>query len=492
MRQSWPLMPAIVAAGLFAAAAVAGPMIAAGAILGAGLAAAIYMRPVFGLGLMLLSGTALQILGSAHIIGAPVSLNKIAGAATVGVWAVRSILLRVPLTWSPQMPALFGFILAVWASSFVSPDPAESMEGLFRYIQLALLTFMIANIAGESERALDVSLIVLTASMGLSAIIGLMEFFLPGMSIESDDPSLVQGNIGAIIDRDSLDGVEVKRITGGLSESNWFSYTLAAVVPINLYLFHRFPTHGARLVILAVSALQCVGIVLSFTRSAMIAIAVTTIYLVIRGRLPVKPLLLACMIGAAGFIAWNPAGLERVYSIAYAQQGSTPHRVYLLLGGVALVQERPIIGFGYNQYGPNFHRWLLTVHELPEYVEHWERALEDRVASGEERFEWIMPHNTVLQVWVEFGLLGLLSFAAFYVLMLNDLHQARLYGDPLRQLLAECLMASALGFLVCALFGHLALAKIIWMLAGFAAALRRVAIAPQASATALVPGHATP
>ena len=114
----------------------------------------------------------------------------------------------------------------------------------------------------------------------------------------------------------------------------------------------------------------------------------------------------------------------------------------------------------------------------------------DRVASGEERFEWIMPHNTVLQVWVEFGLLGLLAFGGIYLLMIHDLRQARRYGDPLRQLLAECLIASALGFIVCAMFGHLALAKIVWMLAGFAAALRRVAITPRAAPA--LPRLATP
>lgn len=484
MRLPWPLMPAAVGAGLLALGAAAGPTIAGGAVLGAWLVAAIYLRPVIGLALMLLSGTALQILGSAHIIGAPTSLNKIAGAATLGAWLARGILQRRPLTWSPQLVALFGFLVAVWASGFVSPDAAESREGLVRYIQLALLTFMIANIAGETERALDLSVIALTAAMSLSAIIGLMEFLLPGLSIESDDPSLVQGNIGAIIDRDSLDGTEVKRITGGLSESNWFSYTLAAVVPLNLYLFHRFARPWPRLLILAATTLQCVGIVLSFTRSALIAMAVTALYLVLRGRLPLKPLLAAGMIGAAGFIAWNPAGLERVYSLAYLEGGSTPHRAYLMRGGIALVQERPLTGFGYNQYGPNFYRWLLTVPDLPEVIVNWERAMEGRVASGEERLEWVMPHNTVLQIWVEFGLPGIVTFGGLYLLMLGDLRMARRYGDPEHRLLAECLIGSALGFAVCALFGHLALAKIAWILAGFAAAVRRVAVAPHAEAAA--------
>ncbi len=50
-----------------------------------------------------------------------------------------------------------------------------------------------------------------------------------------------------------------------------------------------------------------------------------------------------------------------------------------------------------------------------------------------------------------------------------------------QQLLADCLVAASLGFLVCSMFGHLALAKVVWLLAGYAAALRRVAVASAAT-----------
>lgn len=478
MAQPRPLIPAAVGLGLFSAAALVGPMIAAGGILAVGLAAAIYAWPIIGLGLMVLSGSALQILGSEQITGLPASLGKIAGALTLLVWLLRSVLLRIPVTWSPQMPALLGFIAAVCAAGLVAPDRGEAMEGVFRYAQLALLTLMIANIAGESQRALDLSVIAFTACMTLSALIGLAEFTLPSLTLESDDPSQDGSNIGAIVDRDSLDGVEIKRVSGGVSEANWFSYMLVAVVPLNLYLFHRFAGRAARLAILAAATLQSVGIVISFTRSAIIALAFTTIYLVIRGRLPLKPLLLAGFVGAAGFVAWNPAGLERIYSIDYAQKGSTNYRAFLLSGAAALVKERPVRGWGYNQFGPNFMIWLRTQSDLPEEITAWERQIEDRVASGAERAEWIMPHNTLLQVWVEFGLAGLLAFGALLLLLVRDLRQALRVGDAPQRLLADCLIGSTLGFVVCAAFGHLALAKIVWMLAGYAAALRRVAFAP--------------
>lgn len=477
MRNPGALIPASVGAGLFTAAAIVGPMLAAGGVLAVALAAVIYLLPVAGLAFMLVSGTALQVLGSEHIIGLPLSLNKIAAAMTLSVWVFRSLLLRIPLTWSPQMAAVLGFILAVAIAGAASPDAAESMEGLSRYIQVALLMLLIANIAGESARALELSLLALTASMTASAVLGLMEFLLPSLSIEYDDPSLLQGNIGAVIDRDSLDGVEIKRVTGGIGDSNWFGYTLVCVLPVNLYLFHRYAGAAARLLILGVAGLQSVGIVLSFTRSAIIAAAVSILWLVIRKRLPLKPLLVALVIGAAGFAAWNPAGLERIYSVSYAQEGSTPIREYMLRGGWSLIQSQPITGYGYGQYGPNLRGWLGQQPDLPPYVEAWEQNLDARVASGEDRYEWINAHNTFVHLWVEFGLPGMLAFAALYILMMQDLRRAYGSGNPRWQLLADCLAASAIGFLVCCAFGALLLIKVAWIVTGFAAALRRVALA---------------
>ncbi|WP_428665807.1 O-antigen ligase family protein [Reyranella sp.] len=461
-----------------------GPLIAVGAVLGVALFAAIYAVPLIGLALMVLTGTALQVLGSEHITGLPFSLGKLAGAVTVAAWLARSLVHRLPVTWSPQFVPLAGFLAAVFVAMFTTrtADVAEGFEGLSRYIQLVLLTVMIAAIAGESERALNQACIALTACMTLSSLIGFAEFLLPSLAFDFDDPSLVGGNIGAIIDRDSLEGVEIKRITGGLFDSNWFAYMLVAVLPVNLYLFVRFNGLVARMLIASATTLQSMGVVLSFTRSAVIALAISVLYLLIRNRLPLKPLLLAGLLGTTGFAIWSPAGLQRLYSFEYATEGgSTPLRTYLVLGGIDLVLERPITGFGYNQYGPHFIHWLGRQPDVPQLVDQTMEDYELRVAEGIERLEWIMPHNTVLQVWVEFGIFGLLGFVGIIVFIFRDLFEAHRFGDPSSQLLADCLVAATLGFLACALFGHLMLAKMIWLLAGYAAAVRRVAVASAAT-----------
>lgn len=480
-RRAEVLAAGAVGAVLFAATMIAGPLMAAGAVLGTAMTAAVYWHPIIGLGLMILTGTTLQVLGSEHLTGLPLSLGKVAGMVTLVAWVLRSLLHRRPLTWSPQIGAFLVFFVTIWLAGFIAPDAGEAREALFRYAQLFLLFFIITNIAGESDLLLDQAIVAFTASMAVSSMIGLAEYFLPALSIESDDPALVQGSIGAIIDRDSLDGVEIKRITGGLGDSNWFSYTLVSVLPLNIYLFHRYARPLARSLILAAGALQSVCVVLSFTRSAMMALAVAIFVLLLRRRLPLKPLLLAAGIGLAALFVWNPPGLQRVYSVDYAKVGSTPLRTWMLHGGVALILERPVTGYGYNQYGPNFVRWLGSQPGLDEAVEAWENEFFRLVAVGEERAEWVMPHNTLLQVWIEFGLFGMLAFTGFLWALLRDLGTSRRLGTPAQVELADCLLAAILSFLVCAMFGHLLLLKVVWILGGLSAALCRVSVAGAAA-----------
>ena len=469
------VVPVLVGAVLFALSAALGPMIGVGAVLGLALLALIYFYPIVGLALMILTGTALQVLGSEHITGLPLSLSKVAGLLTLLAWIARNFIDRVPLTYSPQVPALAAFGLLLVLATFTAQDQAMAREGLFRYAQLFLLFFMISNIAGQSRGMLDAACLSLTACAALSAIIGLFEFFIPSLSIESDDPSLVQGAIGAIIDRDSIDGVDIKRITGGLSDSNWFSYTLVAVLPLNLYLWHRYSAWMMRSFVLAAAALQSTGIVLSWTRSALLGLGVAIVVLVLRRRLPLAPLLAGTLIGATALLIWNPPGLQRMFSAEYLQEGSTPMRSWLMRGGIALIYEHPFAGYGYYQFGPAFVRWL-DGQPVDESVGAWQRELEKRVAAGEERYEWVMPHNSILQVWTEYGLFAFLTFTLFVFFSVHDLAVARRFGSPGQRELSECLLAGTLALVVCAMFGHLILLKILWILPSFAAALRRVAI----------------
>lgn len=481
--------PFAIAAFLLASTLAAGPTMGVGAVFALLLLWGIYLYPILGLGLMIVAGTSLQVLGSEHITGLPVSIGKAAGALTLLAWMARTLVSRNPLTYTPQYWALAAFGVSLVVTGTRIPDPATAQDGVFRYAQLLLLFMMLTNIAADSRKTLDRACLVLTVSMVISVVIACLEFFLPSLALDFDDPDLVQGAVGAILDTDSIEGVTIKRVTGGLSDSNWFAFTLASVLPINLYLYHRYRDAGVRALVAGAAAFQAFGIVLSLTRSGILSVGVAVLVLVIKRRLALVPIALAASIGAAGFILWNPPGLQRLFSTEYLEEGSTPLRQAFLRGGLALIAQDPIVGYGYNQFGPNFVRWIRTQPVGPS-VQEWEQEFSRRSDEGLERAEDIMTHNTFIQIWVEFGLLGILAFVAFVAFIFRDLAVVRRHGSPSQHLLADCLYAGTVAFLVSGMFGVLAMLKLVWLLGGLAAALRRLALVGDAFPAASLPAGA--
>jgi len=115
-------------------------------VLGVALGAAIYAMPIIGLTLMVLAGTALQILGSEHAGGLPVSLGKIAGALTLATWAARSVLHRRPAPWSPQMLALMAFLAAIFLAVIAAPGKEDAEWSLNTLPAIGML----ATLAGAT------------------------------------------------------------------------------------------------------------------------------------------------------------------------------------------------------------------------------------------------------------------------------------------------------------------------------------------------------
>jgi O-antigen ligase len=98
------------------------------------------------------------------------------------------------------------------------------------------------------------------------------------------------------------------------------------------------------------------------------------------------------------------------------------------------------------------------------------------VEAGKESEHTILPHNIYLEVAVSYGLLGFAAFLAFGWCAYRDLSLAERLGDPLERNVAVSLKAGLVAFAVSGIWGHILTMKILWILAGLAAALRRVVL----------------
>jgi hypothetical protein len=481
---------AAVVGGLFAAV---GPTKAAGGVFGLGVTLAIFEWPIVGLACVILCSTCFQIMGDGHLTGLPMSLGKLFGALTFGMWVLKSARDRIPMTYSPQMLALLCYVGAmVICTLLVHPAQPSPENGFTRLFQVWIVYWLTANLAGWNRRVLIVGLLALTLGLSICGVIGVMEHFLPGLQLESDDPALQEGAVGAVIDHDSLEGVELRRITGGLGDSNWLAATLAAVMPLNIYWWRKARGLPAHTLVAAAVALQSLAMVLSYTRAGLIGLAVAVAYLVLRRVVSLKALALALVVVVGAGLVWLPEGfVDRMFSVKYLEAGSTPMRKDLTLTALHFALERPVLGYGYGQFGVNFVDRLNK--DLSNSVGAWGFELARAIDDGRELVQNIGTHNLYLEIMVEYGLLGLIPFVAFMGLGFRDQRVAERWGDDDLRLLAICLAAGLIAFVTCGMFVHARFLKVLWMLTGFAAAERRVALTEaKAAETAVRPAPLAP
>jgi len=426
-------------------------------------AGAVLLAPLLGLVLTIITHI-IWLLGAYAPGGIGLlALSKLFTGLTLLAWAQRALRDRVALTYAPHMLALAAFVLVVLLGPVLTPAFADAIVGIGKYLMMVLPYFLVANLA-LTRRALRVVAIAVSAAATIAALLALVERFLPGVSL-----SFGEGiNLGAHTDAASLDGgLAIKRVTGGIGDANWFSYTMVTALPLCLYWFQAYRSLWVRLAAVVMALLQAVGVVLSYTRTPLIGLAGVLVFLVWKRRLPLLPVLVLGAVLGLSAPLWLPAGLlDRFFSEKYLREGSTPMRREIFGMAVELIELRPLLGHGYQQFGPQFIK-----HSKTEMGLEWERRDED----GSEPAHLLRAHNLYLDVWVMHGLLGLLPLLIFYALLLRELGQVVATGPPPEAELALALMACLISFYLCGLGGHSQELKIFWVLAGLAAALRRVA-----------------
>lgn len=390
------------------------------------------------------------------------ALSKVFTGLTLLAWLQRALRDRIAPTYAPHLLALGGFVVVVMLAPVLTPAFEDGLVGIGKYLMMVLPYLLVANLA-LSRRALRVAALAISGAATLAAVLALVERFLPGVNLTFGEGI----NLGAHVDAGSLDGgVAIVRVTGGIGDANWFSYTMATALPLCLYWLRVSRTLWGRLAAVGMAVLQAMGIVLSYTRTPLIGLAGAVLFLVWKKRLPLLPVLLLGAVLGLSAPLWLPQGfLDRFFSEKYLREGSTPMRREIFGMAVKLIAQRPLLGHGYQQFGPQFIRQSRT-----EMGEEWERRDED----GSEPARLLRAHNLYLDVWVMHGLLGLLPLLLMYALLLRELAQVVRAGAPPEAELALALMACLISFYLCGLGGHSQELKIFWVMAGLAAALRRV------------------
>ncbi|MCA9009089.1 MAG: O-antigen ligase family protein, partial [Planctomycetaceae bacterium] len=446
--------------GLLALMGLLGPLkgaVAAIVILGA---VVVVVWPFIGVIGIIFSGTCLQIVGSSELVGLPMSLGKLLGLLTLGSWILHLIKRRPSFTFTPQLYPLAVLLVVVTLSTFLTPqrsgggDMRLAFEGLFRIVQVYLLYVLLANITGESRAVFTVVTISVMVAISVSGVISVCEYFVPSLTIVNEKEA---SGLGAVVDDHSIPGVEIRKVSGGVGDSNLLAFTVATAFPLNIFFWRRFRGFWPRCFTLLACGLLMAAMLFSYTRGGVIGLACALMYLLWKRRLPWQTLasagLLACVVG----LFWMPTGFaERMFSVKYLKEGeSTSARRELIFAGVHAFQEAPFFGHGYGQFGSQYLQYIRHTVSTP-----WSDEIERSINSGKEEVENVITHNMYLEIAVEYGLAGLIPFLAFSALIFSDLALVEKRGSPSDADLAVCLSSMLICFIVCAVFGSLKVQKI--------------------------------
>ena len=460
------LLAAAFLLALFAIGVGAGPLMAIVALAGLIVIAVIWIWPHAGLIGMILTGVGIPMLASSSTT-IPVSITQILAMITLISYVHWAVLNRQQPTYAPHMWALIVFGGVVVISVFLAPDKAQSLIGASIYIR-ALLFAGITAFLGTSWRSVTMIVLALTAAATLSSTLGVAEFAVPGFHIPADDDEQYQRTGSAVSTFSLEENTTLQRVSGGTGNYNWLAYTIALVMPLNLFWWRRSSGLFQQAIVLLITAVQLAALVLTYTRSGFIGLGAAAIYLIIRKRLSAWLPIGFVAIGLLTLPVWAPDRFaERMLSGEYLRQGTSTIRRDFIANGFNMATEKWLFGHGYGQFGPYF-----LAHSKSQYVP----LMQDEIDKGSGSPNEIRPHNLYIDLVVDYGLVGLLSFGLIIAMLFHDLRTVERYGSSDKTELSVVLQASLISFCICGLFGHITIMRLPWVVVGLIAALRRAAI----------------
>ena len=435
-------------------------------VLAVALCAALLARP--GLGLVLLALFVYlnlsQVLVREH--GLPSMLQllmiPIALSAFRGEGAAR--FRELPRLALPGLLALYS--LALLVATLVAWDRALADDRLAENVKAWVIFLLVAVLAATPRRLVQGSWTIVAAGALLGGL-GTYQVLTGGFHNQF-------WGFARVKDAHIWGDVFEKRIAGPLGDPNFFAQILIVLVPIGLALAAGSKGWRGRLLALGATGLILAGSILTYSRGGALALGCMLLLILVSRRVRPRQIALGALALVLALAVTPPEFLRRLGTIGEVLPGgeevedpdsSFQERKLYALTAWAMFLDHPLLGVGPGNY---------TVH-FDHYADLVGFSARDYEQPGEVHY----PHNLYLEIAAESGIFGLAVFGAAAVAAFVGLRQARgslaARGDSRSADLARAFEIALVGYLVSSVFLHGHFQRYLWLLFGFAAALRLMA-----------------
>ncbi|GEM_PF-3023999 len=393
----------------------------------------IIARPTVGLILFII----LNYIRPGDIVSAlnAVPLAKLIGGGTFLAVVLNKLRTKDFVYRYKQTYLLTAFALILFASVPFSFWPSRSLEISLDFLKILLFYFIFINIVGDWKTLKAVSLISLCCVLVLSA---------------STLQSYFQGNIRAA----AIIG------SGLFGDSNDVALVMVSVLPLVGFIKLSNIRKSLRAIYYWGSVILLIaGIIATQSRGGLLGLGVVLFMMFFHRGNKIKGLLLLGSL-AVLVIALIPSNIEQRYRTIgnYQEDTSAVNRLYAWQAGLDMIISRPLRGVGVGSFETAFG----TAYK----------------PKGFNSNRWMAPHNSLVQIGAETGLFGLLLFIYLFIYSLSRLKKInqKRDGELFFRINAtgDILMASFIGFAICAFFLTQALNYYLYFLIAATVSLARI------------------
>jgi O-antigen ligase len=426
----------------------------AGLLIGAPLLVLVLMTPYWGALLVVASIPVMPFLSLGDT-----SASMILGVVVSLCWLMNSLMNRRLIKMPLFAPALFAYIAVVIFALLVSGAPAyDTFRMSLTYFSLLALTLLLYNTADSEDRLFRL-LKVFSLSLSVLMVVSMFVYFF-------DHSLFVQWHPD-----------ETRLEFGSSSDNNEVALYIIALMPVQISLYRRSGT-TTRLAVLLSLPLWIVSLIMIESRGAMVAAGATLLayfVLAVKRQGIVSSRAASLLVG--GLMALAMA--TPLLSSTYAKRLLTRSETRLILWRIALRIFRGHILFG---VGAGRFADALRV-SSPGLL-----GLLLRHVSAKLAFNFVSPHNLLLSIVVESGLVGLIMFAAFVLVTFQSGLRALQYGTSHSQVqLVRELLAGMSGFLAGAMFLTADRDRMLYVIVSAVAIAAGLARRPRVTVPSVVP-----
>jgi O-antigen ligase len=374
--------------------------------------------------------------------GSALNLAKPTGFILTLSWLAALLKYRraMPLL-SRDHPVLTYLLVAffAWAGiSLVWADDVGRVISSLSRLALALIFVFIVHSTVKTGRELRILAWAFVVGTGLSALYG----FAWGLTVEG-------------------------RFVGGSGDANFMASVLVASIVICGFMLAATSSFGARLLLLALIALDFVALVRTQSRGGLIALAVAIVAsCVLAGRLRARAVAISLVVVALGignFAVLAPVEL-RARATHISAAGSAG-RTDLWSIAWQIAQHHPVNGVGLDNFQVVESSYVTRTFNILD-VARLRRLV-------------LVTHNTYLQLLAELGTVGLVLLTAVLgvsvALAIGALRALARGPDRSTETIARGITAGAIGVLTAYIFLSGLYEKQFWLLLGLLAALPTIA-----------------